>query len=461
MIERKSTAGSENQKLLGDEAYRTGDLDTAKSCYIRHLAAFPHDGGAWTNLGVVFRREKNFPCALRAQELAHRLAPESPAVQNNMANIFDDVGRHEDAEKLRRRLLGARPDDLDNVAMHGRSLRSLQRYAEAETVLKAGLGRDPKHAEMQLQLALTQLTAGKYAEGFGNYRARWRTGALTPPQLPFERWTGQPLAGKSIVVLPEQGFGDTLNFSRFFPALKNAGAAITFLCKKPLIRLMANAAGADRVLSGMPDGAAFDYWTPMMDIPEAAFAVSPEVPPPPKVAIPADSRQRAARIVSPFARYFKVGVVWTGSPGYDRNPFRSCSHQQFLQLCDVADVRLFSLYKGPFLDDYVKDGTSAFIIDTASDDRDFADCAATIEAMDLVITTDTVTAHIAGSLGKEVWNLLHWDAFWLYGHTGDRTPWYPSMRLFRQKDPGEWDGLFATVKAALAERVAQSGKGAA
>ena len=153
--------------------------------------------------------------------------------------------------------------------------------------------------------------------------------------------------------------------------------------------------------------------------------------------------------------------MWTGSPGYDRNPFRSCSHQQFLQLCDVADVRLFSLYKGPFLDDYVKDGTSAFIIDTASSDRDFADCAATIEAMDLVITTDTVTAHIAGSLGKEVWNLLHWDAFWLYGHTGDRTPWYPSMKLFRQKDPGDWDGLFATVKAALAERVAQSGMGAA
>lgn len=446
-------------KKSGDEAYRKDDLPRARTCYVAHLAAFPNDGGAWTNLGVVFRREKNYPAALRAQEQAYRCAPEAPAIRNNLANILDDTGGHERAAALRRDLVRARPDDIDNVAMLGRSLRSMKRYGEAEAVLKAGLERNPDHAEMRLQLALTQLSGDNYVDGFRNYGARWRTGAQQRPQVAFERWEGQPLAGKSLLVLPEQGFGDTLNFSRFFPAMKAMGASVTFLCKKPLFRLMAKAQGADRVLPGLPKDAAFDYWTSMMDIPEAAFAASPDIPPPPAVIVPDDSRQRAAHIVRPFENSFKVGVVWTGSAGYDRNAFRSCGHQQFLQLADVANVKLFSLYKGPFLDDYVKDGTSAFILDTGSSDRDLADCAATIEAMDLIITTDTVTAHIAGALGKDTWNLLHWDAFWLYGHEGDSTPWYPSMKLYRQDIPGDWDTVFATVKADLAQRVEEAGRG--
>lgn len=142
-------------------------------------------------------------------------------------------------------------------------------------------------------------------------------------------------------------------------------------------------------------------------------------------------------------------MVWSGSVTYKGNAFRSFSHRAYLPLADMAGVQLFSLYKGPSLAEFHADGSAAYLVDTASTDRDFADCAATMLEMDLVITSDTATAHIAGSLGIPVWTILHWDPFWVYTHAGETTPWYPSMRLFRQDRPLDWSGVFGRVEQAL------------
>lgn len=145
-----------------------------------------------------------------------------------------------------------------------------------------------------------------------------------------------------------------------------------------------------------------------------------------------------------------MGVIWTGSVTYKGNAFRSFSHTDFLPLTQIAGVQLFSLYKGPMLEPYFADGSSAFIVDAGSDESGFADTAATMKAMDLVITSDTATAHIAGSLGVPTWTILHWDPFWVWTHKGDTTGWYPQMRLFRQKTPLDWSGVMADVEEALA-----------
>lgn len=137
-------------------------------------------------------------------------------------------------------------------------------------------------------------------------------------------------------------------------------------------------------------------------------------------------------------------------------PFRSFSHRDFLPMTELPGVQLFSLYKGPYLEAYEKDGSSAFILDTASSDRDFADCAATMGEMDLIITSDTVSAHLAGSLGVPVWTVLHWDAFWVWRHAGESTHWYPGMRLFRQHRPMDWTGVMEDVKAALTDHVKET-----
>jgi len=199
-----------------------------------------------------------------------------------------------------------------------------------------------------------------------------------------------------------------------------------------------------------------DVWITLMDLPKLVFGADEggDVPPPTVLTIPDDSAVRAKRFTAQHGDMFKVGVVWSGSATYKGNSFRSFTHREFLPMANVPNVQLFSLYKGPFLEAYQEDGSAALIIDTASTDRDFADCAATMREMDLIITSDTATAHIAGSLGVPTWVMLHWDAFWVYRHHGETTDWYPSMRLFRQPKPQDWHGAFETALSALIEKVA-------
>ena len=249
--------------------------------------------------------------------------------------------------------------------------------------------------------------------------------------------------------MPEQGFGDAVLFARFLPILKEMGATVHCLVERPLAVLFEGMDGADWVGQGVSATTKIDYWINMMDLAALHFAASRDVPAPTRLNIPQDSVDRAKRIVAPYQNVLKVGVIWTGSVTYKGNAFRSFSHTEFMPLTDIADVQLFSLYKGPMLEPYFSDGSAAFIVDAGSDERGFADTAATMQAMDLIITSDTATAHIAGSLGVPTWTVLHWDPFWVWTHHGDKTPWYPKMRLFRQNTPLNWTNVMKDVQTAL------------
>jgi tetratricopeptide (TPR) repeat protein len=435
--------------------HRAGKRAEALPVYAALLSREPNDPGSWTNLGALFRAEGRHDQALRAQERAFALEPQGVGVRNNLANILNDIGHHERSLAIRRTLMRDAPQDPNHPAMAGKALRSLGRLDEAVALLEDGLRRFPDFAEMRIQLALTQLAAGRYADGFTNYEARWLTGELTPRRVDAPKWDGGPLDGRTLLVLPEQGFGDALCFTRFLPSLRRANPArVALVAEKPLLRLLQGAEGADWVgPEAPPDG--FHVWADMMDLPRLHFAAQGDdaIPPPTRLAVPEDSRARARRITAPFKDRFKVGVVWCGSVTYRGNAFRSFPHQALHALLDLPGLQLFSLYKGPELAAFQQDGTSAFIVDAGSSDRDFADCAAMMEAMDLVVTSDTATAHLAGSLGVPVWTLLHWDAFWLWRPAGDSTPWYPSMRLIRQESPRDWAAVMARVRADLAPLV--------
>ncbi|MCC7320036.1 MAG: glycosyltransferase family protein [Rubellimicrobium sp.] len=439
--------------------HRAGHRDEARALYARCLARNPDDAQVWTNLGALLRSEGEHDLALVAQEKAHALDPANRNILNNLANILNDLGWHERSLALRRRVIALDPGDPGHRAMEGKSLRSLLRLDEGIRVLTAALSDHPDHHETRIQLALTQLASGHYAEGFRNYAARWLTGELTPRRIGTPKWDGGPLDGRTILVLPEQGLGDAVTFARFLPALRRFNPArVMLLCEKPLLRLMSGVEGADWIGTDPHEAGAWDTWTDLMDLPTLHFAASDTVPPPTRLTIPEDSRTRARAIAAPFDGRFRVGVVWGGSVTYRGNAFRSFSHRLYHRLLDVPGVQLFSHYKGPGLAAYQADGTSAFIVDTASDDRDLADTAAMMEEMDLIITSCTATAHVAGSLGRPVWTLLHWDAFWLWQVARDETPWYPSMRLIRQDRPRYWDGVLARVHADLSALVATSRK---
>ena len=387
------------------------------------------------------------------------LAPDDRGVLNNFANILSDLGDYEDSIALRKKVLDVEPDQLMHHAMIGRCYRGLGAYDKAIDYLTPQVAAHPDEAEIRLQLAFAQLGAGDYGAAFRNYDARWETGELDLPAVPFPRWRdGMSVAGKSLLVLPEQGFGDMVLLARFIPLVAALGARVRLVAKKPLLRLLSGIEGLEWIGPAASASDPVDLWVNLMDLPKIVWSANEAgtVPPPTRLTVPEDSVARAARFTEGHRDRFKVGVVWSGSATYKGNAFRSFTHREFLPLARLPDVQLFSLYKGPFLEAYEQDGSAALIIDTASTDRDFADAAATMQQMDLVITSDTATAHIAGALGVPTWVVLHWDAFWVYRHGGRKTPWYPSMRLFRQTKPLDWSSAFRRVTRALENEVAKN-----
>ncbi|WP_386679244.1 tetratricopeptide repeat protein [Loktanella sp. R86503] len=443
-------------KAGAQQAHRDGELDTAMASYARYLAQVPDDSGIWSNLGVLHRRAGRHLMALRAHQRALALDPDGVSTMNNAANVMSDIGQYDESLALRHRLLARTPDDLGQLQMVVRCLRGKGDYAAAISFATDALARFPDDAELRMQLAFAQLGQGNYAQGLESYKARWRAGELQPRNLPFPEWQGQSLTGKVIAVLPEQGFGDAVLFARFLSVLQGRDCRVVMAVKPPLRRLFANLPGVDVMFDSLQADTKVDYWVNMMDLAALYFQQGGAVPPPAVLTVPDDSRQRARSLVAPYAGKLKVGVVWTGSVTYRGNGFRSFSHRDVLPLADVPGIQLFSLYKGPELKAYYADGADGFIIDTGSTERDFADTAAMMQACDLVITSDTATAHIAGSLGVPVWCILHWDAFWVYTHHGASTPWYPQMRLMRQHRPLDWSGVMADVTDALQKTMSEA-----
>lgn len=441
-------------RQAANKAHRDNAPD-ALQAYARYLAEVPHDGSMWSNLGALHRKQGRHPQALRAHERAQRLAPNDIGLRNNYANILSDLGHYDASIAARRWILTQRPDDANQKAMIGRCMRGQGDYRGAIEYLQSVIPDHPDDTELQMQLAFAQLGAGDYASAFDSYRARWQTDELTPRNLPYPEWNGEPLAGKTILVLPEQGFGDAILFMRFVPALKALGATVWVMAEKPVLPLFDKLDGADWVGPTISKDAPIDFWINMMDVAAIHFASSDQVPAPVKVNIPQDAHTRAKAIVAPYDNVLKVGVVWTGSVTYKGNRFRSFSHTDFLPLVDIPGVQLFSLYKGPELRSFYADGSDAFIIDAAATERNFGDSAAMMEQMDLVISSDTATAHLAGSLNVPAWTVLHWDAFWVWRHTGDTTDWYPGMRLFRQHKALEWTEVMTEVGTALRAKIGE------
>ncbi|MEJ6396383.1 tetratricopeptide repeat-containing glycosyltransferase family protein [Yoonia sp. 208BN28-4] len=428
---------------------QAGKLTEALPAYSGYLNAAPRDATMWSNLGALHRAAGRHRQALRAHRRAVAIAPDIVSYKNNLANVLSDIGRYDESIAVRQDILSTNPDDLNHKAMIGRCLRGKGDYHAAIDYLQAAIADHPEDTELRMQLSFAQLGAGDYATAFETYRVRWEAGELKPRDVPFPEWTGEPLDGKTVLVMPEQGFGDAVLFSRFVKTLKTTGATVLVMAEKPLLQLFEGLEGADWVGLQLSKSAPVDFWINMMDLAALHFADSNDVPVPTKLTIPDASRDRARAIIKPYPDVFKIGVIWTGSATYKGNAFRSFSHTDFLPLTDIAGVQLFSLYKGPFLDAFEADGSSAFMVDAGRTETGFADCAAMMEEMDLIITSDTATAHIAGSLGVPTWTVLHWDAFWVWRHEGDTTQWYPGMRLFRQKTPLIWDGVMQEVQDAL------------
>lgn len=437
-------------------AQRGGELDRAFTAWRAYLRLRPEDAGAWSNLGALFRAKSDHPAAVVCQRRADEARPGNPAILNNLGNALQDADMLDEALEIRRRVRGLAPDRPEPIAMLAVTLRSLGRAGAAAEVAAQGALRFPEDMEIKLQHALSLLTLGDYARGFAQFDARWHVGEMSRPEPPAPWWTGEDISGQRLLVLPEQGFGDAMLMTRMLPILKaRTGARVLLAVQPPLLRLFRNLPGVDAAIPADGPLPEVDRAVTMMELPRLLGLDLDAIPPTPPLHIPADSVTRATRIARPFGARLKVGVMWAGSTSYKGDHKRSVASERFMPLAAIPGVQLFSLYNGPLLDWFRSSSDSAVMLDASGDDRDFADCAAMIRELDLVISVDSAAAHLSASLGVETWNLLAFAPYWIYGEQGDTTPWHPSMRLVRQTAPGDWDGVFARTQTMLRDRAAE------
>ncbi len=410
-------------------------------------------GGAaqWHSLGEMLLQEHRFEDGLGAMRMAVQLAPGNTRFCCGLATALSWNRRYEEAIDLRRSLqqlngreLAALADDLKYTHDFDGAIEAVD-AAERE-------GRAIPAAKVVRGIA--RLFLGRYRDGFADMEYRFDGGlAKLPGNIPLRRWNGEQRYGLRLLVCPDQGLGDDIMMTRFLPALTAAGVRVTFLARAPLEALMKDSPIGATVQSVVRDFSQFDAWCPVGSLPH--FLGCATVPPPTVLSPTAAALRYGRSVTAGHAGTFKIGVCWTGNPNYPRNAMRSASPRLFETLARRDGVTLFSLCHGADVDALAGAGMRSAVVDACSD-ADFADTAGVIAQLDLVVSTDTAVVHLAASLGKPVWNLLPEEGFWQYGAAGDTTPWYPSMRLFRQAGRGDWDGVITRVQGALAEQIQAS-----
>jgi tetratricopeptide (TPR) repeat protein len=394
-------------------------LDAAERHARGALARDPKSSSAWIDLGIVL-------CS--------------------QARYAEAVGAFERADALEFSSIDAR-DESVNYAI---CLLRAGRPQQAMTMMEAKLRLHPSGA-LHYHYALALLTAGWMREGWEHYEFRWLQEPLLSWRPAFAKplWRGEDLRGKTILLRAEQGYGDFIQFIRYAPHVKALGARVLLEVRAELADLARQVSSIDRVLGSGEAYPDFDCYINLLSVPRIFGTELDTIPAEvPYLHVPAD---RAAAWKDAVGRDAKlnVGLVWAGSPTHLGDRFRSLPLRALAPLRELAGVRFFSLQKGPASAELVTDHGYDPIVDLGPRLRTFADTAAAIDRLDLVIGVDTAVVHLAGALGKPVWTLVAIPGDWRWLETRDDSPWYPTMRLFRQHEPGDWNDVVARLKRAL------------
>lgn len=458
----KATGASPGPSLFdaGIAAHRAGRLDEALSLYDQAIARGVHRSGAFTNIGVILRQRRRFAAAAAAHRKALEFSPDDPGILGNLGNALKDDGRFEEAIAIKRRVIELAGETAETLHSLGIALRDAGELDEADAVFARALALKPDDPEIRFNLALTQLHLENFATGWQHYEARWQLERQKKRAFAQPWWQGEAFPGRTLLLFAEQGFGDTIQFIRFAPQVKALGGKVVLECQPELLRLMRSAEGVDElVVRETPEAeamaAATDLVCPLASLP-GIFSAPLTLPQGrvPYLAPPPGTGQKFAPLLARAKGRLKVGIVWSGSVTFSNNANRSAGLDPYLPLAGIPGVQLIGLQKGPRLEELKALRTESLILDASPLLEDFADTAALIQELDLVLMTDSAVAHLTGALGRPIWVMLmhHPDWRWLRGRPD--CPWYPSARLFRQKNPRDWDGVFAEVGRELARLAA-------
>jgi tetratricopeptide (TPR) repeat protein len=441
---------AEAHDALGSARRDQERLEQAVTCYRRALVLRPDLAQVHNNLGSTLKEQGRLDEAVACCRRAIVLKPDFPEAYNNLGSALAEQGALDDAVGCYRRALALRPDFPEAYNNLGTGLREMGRPDEAIACYRRTIELRPDYPDAHFSLGMALLARGDMAEGWAEYEWRWQTPQMRRGRRPFAQpqWRGEAAAGRTLLIHAEQGFGDTLQFCRYGALARERGLRVIMEVEKPLVRLLRGLSGVERVVGRGETLPPFDLHCPLLSMPLALGTVMASIPNG-GAYLRADAAQASAfrtRLAAAGRDATRIGLVWAGSArlhspalaAVDRR--RSVAPDRLAPLLGMNGCHFVSLQKG----DPAAPGDFR-LTDFMNEMEDFADTAALIANLDLVISVDTAVAHLAAALGKPVWILERFDSCWRWLNGRHDSPWYPTVRLYRQPRPGDWDPVLAAV----------------
>jgi len=333
----------------------------------------------------------------------------------------------------------------------GTALQEKGQFDEAIQCYKKAIEIDPDYVDARWNMSLLNLLCGNFKEGWKGYEWRWKLeGILVERNFSAPAWNGYDIKGRTILIYAEQGLGDTIQFVRYASLVADLGANVIVECQKELVSLVEKIRGIKQVIpygNSLPE---FDIHCSLLSLPLVFDTTLEDIPANiPYIYAGSPSVQKWRDKIDQTSSHIRIGLVWAGDPAKKKDRDRSCSLRLFSSLAQFNDVIFYSLQKGEASNQAMNPPEGMNLIDYTEEFHDFSDTAAFIENLDLVISVDTAVAHLAGSLGKPVWTLLPFVPDWRWMLSREDSPWYPTMRLFRQPRIGDWGSVIDRVVNAL------------
>lgn len=451
--------------LLGTAKYQSGDTIEGLKFLYQSIQLEPNNPEAYNNIGNALKDLNQFDEAIKCYNLAINLKPKYPHAFNNRGVAQKELGKFEDAISSYAKAIELKSDyaephnNIANIYADQRKIaKAIEHYNKAISI-------DPNYPLSQWNKALLKLLLGEYEEGWQLYEWRWKHDAKDLiRKYAGPQWLGdKPLIHKTIFIYSEQGLGDTIQFCRYIKNLSDLGAKVIFEVQKPLVKVLQNLEGVHLITTQDAPIPKFDFHCPLLSLP-LAFKTSVDTIPN-KISYIKPNATNVDYWAKRLGKKnnLRVGLVWSG--GFRPNQpevwgvnKRRNLPLEFLKQLDVTNVDFFSLQKGEpaeseFNNIDMNTWGGPHIQNHVSELHDFSDTAALIENLDLVISVDTSTAHMAAAMGKEVWLLNRFDTCWRWFIDRNDSPWYPTIRIFRQPTPGDWLSVINEVRDALQEKI--------
>jgi tetratricopeptide (TPR) repeat protein len=431
--------------------HQAGRLEEARALYAEALRLQPGHAVAMHFLGVVALQRGDVQAATLLMEKAIAARDDVPDFHANLALCYRRLGRVGDAIVSHRRSIALDPLRSSRHSNLAVALQEEGQIPEALAAFDRALELDPQNAEAHYSRSLAHLLLGDYARGWAGYEWRSRCREFSGRDLEpraLRPWHGEPLEGTTLLVRREQGHGDTIQLLRFLPLLADRGARVRVEVPAELAELAGSVDSRVEVVAPGTASQGIDFYVNLMSVPGRLAVTADAIPNPPPYLVPDPERVGAWRERMSGYPGRKIGLAWAGNPHHHNDRNRSCPLAALAPLFAVTGLSWFSLQLGSAADALALPGAPP-LVDLRPILRSYSDTAAAMEALDLVISVDTSVAHLGGALARPAWVLIPHAPDWRWFRERGDSPWYPTLRLFRQEAAGDWGSAIAAVRAAL------------